>query len=328
MTSNYVGIDVAKDTLAVAFKDAKGQNEVITYANDKKGINQLKKRLEASTFCTMESTGVYSQNVAISLHESGYQVAVVNPLQIKRYSQTKLNRAKTDKADALMIAEFGERMKPRLYEPPQPFLRELQQQRICVRQLKKTIKQHSQQLHCLEQLNTVNKIALKITKDIIVYCETQLKKVEQEMETLMQNHSKALYDQLQSIPGISKKSATELIIISGSFKQFDNAKQFSAYIGANPSVHESGSSIRGSKGISRIGNTATRSMLYMCSLTACRNNKECKILYDRLVLAGKPKKVALIAVINKLIKQIFGLLRTDTHYQKDYEPKIKYKNPS
>jgi len=123
---------------------------------------------------------------------------------------------------------------------------------------------------------------------------------------------------LQTIPGISKKSALELIIVSGAFKNFTSAKQFSAFIGLCPCLNESGTSIRGYRGISRIGDKNIRATLYMCSLAAKVYNKACQELYERMVAAGKAKKVALVAVMNKLLKQVFGIVNSGEVYTSSY----------
>jgi transposase len=117
MEQIYIGIDVAKDSLVVA---TRLEGKVITslHNNDRKGINSFLKNLPAHSWCIMEATGVYSLRLAIALYENGIKVSVVNPLQTERFAQAKLKRSKTDKVDAALIAEYGERMQPKLYEPP------------------------------------------------------------------------------------------------------------------------------------------------------------------------------------------------------------------
>ena len=137
------------------------------------------------------------------------------------------------------------------------------------------------------------------------------------MEEIASAYCNDLFEQLQTIPGISKKTAIELIIVSGAFKNFQSAKQFSAFIGICPCINESGTSIRGYKGMSRVGDKYIRASLYMCSMNAIRYNKACKELYDRMVVSGKPKKVALVAVMNKLVKQVFGMVNSGTPYLAD-----------
>ncbi len=266
----------------------------------------------------MEATGVYSLQLAIALYEKGVKVSVVNPLQIKRFAQTKLKRTKTDQVDAGLIAEYGERMQPKLYEPPAPFMRQLQQQRMALKLLVKTKRSFLNQLHALTQLEEVNKEALKACKTVLKNIEKQIDLLEKQMQYLAEEHCRDLFTLLQTIPGISKKSALELIIVSGAFKNFTSAKQFSAFIGLCPCINESGTSIRGYRGISRIGDKNIRATLYMCSLAAKVYNKACQELYERMVAAGKAKKVALVAVMNKLLKQVFGIVRSGEVYTSSY----------
>lgn len=241
-------------------------------------------------------------------------MSVVNPLQIKRFAQTKLKRTKTDLVDAALIAEYGERMQPKLYEPPAPFMRQLQQQRMSLKLLVKTKRSFLNQLHALTQLAEPDKVALKACKTVLKSIEKQIKVLEDQMQQQAEEHCRDLFILLQTIPGISKKSALELIIVSGGFNNFTSAKQFSSFIGICPCINESGTSIRGYRGISRIGDKNIRATLYMCSMAAKVYNKGCRELYERMVRAGKAKKVALVAVMNKLLKQVFGIVRSGEVY--------------
>jgi transposase len=264
---------------------------------------------------------VYSVQLALALYEKGMKVSVVNPLQIKRFAQTKLKRTKTDLVDAALIAEYGERMQPKLYEPPAPFMRQLQQQRMSLKLLVKTKRSFLNQLHALTQVEEADKVALKACKTVLRSIEKQIKVVEDQMQQQAEEHCRDLFTLLQTIPGISKKSALELIIVSGAFKNFTSAKQFSAFIGICPCINESGTSIRGYRGISRIGDKNIRATLYMCSLAAKVYNKACQELYVRMVAGGKAKKVALVAVMNKLLKQVFGIVNSGEVYTPTFTTK-------
>ncbi len=143
---------------------------------------------------------------------------------------------------------------------------------------------------------------------------SQIKIMEKQMVDLANLNCKDLFLQLQTIPGISTKASLELIISSGMFKNFSSAKQFSSFIGICPAINESGKSIRGYRGITRIGSSHTRAILYLSTMNAFRYNTQCKELYDRLVAKGKPGKVALMAVANKLIRQAFGMVKSGEDY--------------
>ena len=166
-------------------------------------------------------------------------------------------------------------------------MRQLQQQRMSLKLLVKTKRSFLNQLHALTQLAEPDKMALRACKTVLKSIEKQIEELESQMQQQAKEHCQELYTLLQTIPGISKKSALELIIVSGGFNNFTSAKQFSAFIGICPCLNESGTSIRGYKGMSRIGDKNIRATLYMCSLTAKVYNKTCQELYERMLAAGK-----------------------------------------
>tara|TARA_R110002073_G_scaffold247619_3_gene410517 strand:- start:1381 stop:2352 length:972 start_codon:yes stop_codon:yes gene_type:complete len=322
MKKTYVGIDVSKDDFVVACRIENQTINTKVYENSKRGIKTFLKTIDEDCWCIMEATGIYHLSLALSISKNEIDVSVVNPLQIKRFAQTKLSRTKTDKVDAILIAEYGYRMQPKLYSPPEEFVQELRQLRSLVRMLKRNNGALSNQMHVLQRRDNTSKSALKICKSVIKLNNKEIKKIEDEMEMIIKEHCKDLYDQLCSIPSISKITATEFIIVSNAFKNFDTAKEFACFIGISPCINESGSSVRGYRGISRIGDAHTRSTLYMCAMMAKVCNKGCKDTFDRLVDRGKPKKLALIAVMNKLIKQAFAIVKSGNMYNENYQSKI------
>jgi transposase len=119
---------------------------------------------------------------------------------------------------------------------------------------------------------------------------------------------------LTSIPGIGLKTALFMIVITDGFDKFQNAKQLCSYIGITPTIRESGSSVRGRSRISKVGNKKLRNLLFLYSFAACKHNKGCKEIYERIVNKGKSKKLALIAVSNKLFKQSFAIAEFGNPY--------------
>ena len=127
---------------------------------------------------------------------------------------------------------------------------------------------------------------------------------------------------LTSIPGLGKKTATVLIILTGGFKKFDSARQLSAYVGLAPRIFHSGSSIKARSRICKMGMSRIRALLYLCAWSAKRYNKACRELYERLIAKGKAKKLALIAVANKLLKQAFAIAKSKQSYSSTYSKNI------
>ena len=322
MKKTYVGIDVSKDDFVVAYRIEDQPISTKVYQNNTKGIRSFLKTIDKNCWCIMEATGIYHLSLALAISKKDIDVSVVNPLQIKRFAQTKLSRTKTDKADAILIAEYGYRMKPKLYVVPEEFIQELKQLRSLVRMLKKSNRALLNQEHALNRRDNTNKLALKTCKSTKEFNLKKIKEIKDAMEKIVKKHCKEIYDQLCSIPSISMITATELIIVSNAFKNFDTAKEFACFIGISPCINESGSSIRGYRGISRIGDAHTRSTLYMCAMMAKACNKACRETFDRLVKRGKPKKLALIAVMNKLIKQAFAIVKSGSMYCENHQTKL------
>ena len=123
---------------------------------------------------------------------------------------------------------------------------------------------------------------------------------------------------LTSIPGIGQKTALFLIVVTDGFNKFETAAQLCSYVGITPTIRESGSSVRGRARISKVGNRKLRNLLFLCSFNACKHNKACKEVYERIVNKGKSKKLALIAVANKLLKQSFAIAKSGRPYDETY----------
>jgi transposase len=123
---------------------------------------------------------------------------------------------------------------------------------------------------------------------------------------------------LKSIPGLGVKTALFLIIATDGFSKFENVGQLCSYVGITPIIRLSGSSVRARSRISKVGNKKRRNLLFLCSFSACKHNKVCREIYERIVAKGKSKKLALIAVSNKLLKQAFAIAISRRPYDANY----------
>ncbi len=306
------GIDVSKDTIDVVC-----QKEHRVFENNKKGFKQFKKIIKDESLCIMEVTGIYHLQLATFLYKNDIDVAVVNPLSIKRFSQMHLRRNKTDKADAKMIALYGEKQEVSLWHP-----------------CEKRIEESKDISQALEQMVNIraglkNKIqALRIKKASSFLIEeiqfqidslsSTVKTLEDKLQELVKSYDQKLYSNILSIKGIGVRTAPLLIITSNGFRDFESAKQLISYYGLAPTETSSGTSIKGKRKISKMGNPLVRKKLYMCSLQASKYNKACRDLYQRLLAKGKPKNVALIAVANKLLKITFAIAKSGLPYDNEY----------
>ncbi|GIK69858.1 MAG: IS110 family transposase [Bacteroidota bacterium] len=312
---NYVGIDISKKSFDVAIRNEKGNYLHYKFSNDSEGFEKFFGLLNnENDSCVMEASGPYYLRLATFLYEKQVDVSVINPLVIRRFSQMRMMRTKTDKKDAVMIAEYGKTENPKIWEPEETYVLELKKMQAYVEQLNKSRTGFIRQQEAFKQ-NPVTCLAMNksITKTINLL-EKEIATIEIKMEAIVKEHHQKQFQQLQSIPGLGKKTSMQLIVLSGGFTKFENAKQLSSYVGLSPHIFESGTSVKGKAKICKMGMSRVRAMLYVCAWTAKKCNKACRELYDRLLKNGKAKKLALIAVANKLLKQAFAIATKNEFY--------------
>jgi transposase len=311
--TNYVGIDISK-----SFFDVFITGRHYQFSNDQEGFKALSKLLTADNQVVMEASGPYYLELACYLHAAGVRVSVMNPLVIRRYSQMRMARAKTDKKDARLIAEYGTTMNPPQWVPPQKHLVALQQLQATVAGLTRQRTSLSNQLQSFISSGLLETGLKQTIQKELVHLDRLTIKLSEQMEQIVEAHYKQLLTNLTSVPGIGKKTAMLLIIISSGFERFDDYRKLSSYIGICPRIFESGSSIKGKTRICKMGMSGIRALLYICSWSAKRYNKACRELYERLIAKGKAKKLALMAVANKLLRQAFAVAKKQSKYQENY----------
>lgn len=319
-TFNYVGIDISKLTFDVSLQEG-GKHLHKQFSNDTKGFKALTKCLSQDHCCVMEASGPYYLKLAFYLLDQGIAVSVVNPLIIRRFSQMRMMRAKTDKKDAAVIAEYGRTEKPVLWEKESEYSLELKQLQACQQLLNKNKGALIRQQQAFSANPVKNKVVSMGLKRQIRSIDSELLRIEREMLAIIEMHHKEQFAQLTSIPGIGPKAAMALIVLSGGFSRFSSAKQLSSYIGLAPRIFESGTSVKGKTKICKMGMSRIRAILYVCSWSAIKKNKACKELFERIVEKGKSKKLALVAVMNKLVKQAFAIATSGNYY---YEEKPNF----
>ena len=306
----YVGIDVSSKTLDVVTSTG----EYKQLSNDQKGFKELKKMLTPCSLVVMEATGVYHYSLALFLHKAKISVCVENGLRIKRFVEMDIKANKNDKADAQKICQYAMTQQVTLWQPAPEYIQQSEVIYQNILLFKKGLVQFKNRFHATERQENVPKIILKELKKKIKEHQDALKKLEAELEKIMLPHVKENIARLTSIPGVGKKTAIYVLLLTENFQKFPEAKHLISFVGLAPIEKRSGSSIRGRSSISKRGNPVLRNLLFMCSFNACKNNRKCKELYERLVAKGKSKKLALIAVGNKLIKQMFGLVKNELMY--------------
>ena len=148
------------------------------------------------------------------------------------------------------------------------------------------------------------------------------KKLDKELQAKLKEWQPELVALVSSVVGIGKRATTEIIIHTNGFENIDNYRQLISFLGLAPIENTSGTSIKGRTKICKQGGGKVRSIMYMCAMNAMKNNPACKELYDRLVAKGKHKIVALIAVCNKLLKQVFAVVQSNVAFDKNYTKNV------
>lgn len=306
----YVGIDVSKKTLDIAWLED-GKRIHFKTSNTTVGFEEITQRCPHKAHFVMEATGAYYLRFAFFLAKESCAVSVINPLTIKRFGQLKLRRAKTDKADAFLIAEYGMSLLPELWSPPKKAILEMQQLWSLAGKLTSQKLMLTNQLEAFSKSPAISSIVCGSIKNLVQSIKDEMGAIEDALTKLARDNYSREIEILESIPGIGRKSAQAMLIVSKGFKNFDNGRELCSFIGLTPRIAQSGTSLNSNKKITKMGQSKMRALLYMCALTAITKNAGCKQLYDRFVTRGKPKKVALIAVMAKLVRQAVTLIKQD-----------------
>ena len=314
----YIGCDVSKGKIDFSIKTNSG-NKGFTINNNSKDLTKFitKMTLNESLHFVCEATGVYHHILITCLASQGIAYSVVNPKKIANHGKTIMRRAKTDSVDAKIITDYAYRYEPTADKLPNTKLLKIQS-------ILKTIEDYYKELTALNNRykaysfsTFTDNIVLKSFERMIKYFETEIKLLENKAQNIITEVYPDELNRIRAIKGVGPRLAVTVLAFFGKFESFENSKQVIGFIGTDPSPHESGS-FKGTRRISRQGNKHVRSMLYMASLSAARFNKNCKALRDRLKEKGKAHKQIMVAVSNKLIRQIFAVLKYERVWDENF----------
>ena len=318
----YCGVDVSGDTLDVCYQTSDGIFEWSKCTNSTEGFLQIWKLTGKNYHFVMESTGVYQLPFCFFLESKKARYSVINALQIKRYIQMKLERNKTDKKDAFHICMYGADHNPECYKMPSHLYFECRAINNAIETLTTEITSFKNKLHSLSRLDIDTRVIVTGYKKILRDLQAELKKFEVELYKKLEAWQPAMVKQVRSVVGIGKRATAILIVTTQGFKHTQTYQQLISYAGLSPKEYSSGTSIRGKVRICKQGGSLLRHTLYMCALNAKQTNGACKELFDRLVAKGKNKKLAVIAVANKLLKQVFGVVKNECLFDRNYYKKV------
>ncbi len=312
--NEYFGVDISKDVFDV-YGSKSGHNQ---FRNDALGFKCFLKSLPKESLVIMEATGYYHYRLAQFLFKQHVLVSVVNPLSVKRFIQMKLAKVKTDKSDAKAICEYGQINEVPLYTALTGIQSEcLQLFRLLDSYLKKrTITKNK--LHGEKVLGIPSKHVYRSLNRNRKHLDNEISSLEERLLSLVEQDQHQQLTLLKSIPGMGVKTALFLIVVTDGFSKFEKSSQLCSYVGITPTIRQSGSSVRGRSRISKVGNKKLRNLLFLCAFSACKHNKGCREVYERIVNKGKSKKLALIAVSNKLLKQAFAIAKSGIPYDETF----------
>ena len=292
--TDHVGIDISKSKFDTRIS-GRPKGSVYEYTPD--GMKQFMKVLQKTQpkLICLEATGGLERKLVACLHKHGFPVAVVNPRQIRDFARAKNRLAKTDQIDAHTIMEFAQVMQPRIT----PSLTQVQQKmREFSARRQQASKMIIQEQNRLE--TTPDREVAKMISDSIQFYKKQLKHIEKKLKELIDadEESRERSEILQSVPGVAGTTAALLISDLPELGSL-NRKQIARLIGLAPTNRDSGT-LRGKRTIGG-GRVRIRNGLYMPTVTALNHNPRIKAFYKRLVENGKPKMVALVAAMRKLL---------------------------
>ena len=313
MDAIVVGIDVSKDRLDVAVRPS---GEVFAVARDADGLDALIAKLTplAAAAIAVEATGGYETVVAASLAAAGLPVVVVNPAQVRAFAQALGKRAKTDPIDAGVIAHFVEATKPSVRPLPDEATRLLADLVARRRQIVAMMGAERQR-----QKRLTNKRLQRSILRLLAALQKELSSLETDIDDAVRGSPawRDKEDLLVSVPGIGKIIARTLLAELPELGSLDRRK-IAALVGLAPWTRQSGKW----KGKSFIGGgrAGVRANIFLGAMTAARHNPGLKAFRDRLVQAGKPKLVALVATARKLLTILNAIVRDRRPWIKEVAP--------
>jgi len=306
----YVGIDVAKSSFEVAVT---GELQTLSLSNDEAGHSELCQVLVplAPRLVLLEATGGYEQDLALALAAAGLRVSVVNPRQARDFARCVGKLAKTDRIDAQALRAFAAMLDAQGHEPRA--LADEQQ-----RELTALVVRRRQLVGMLvaerQRLAVAHPRAKRSILQIMDAIAAQLHDVDGELKVHIRAHHADLARLLTSVKGVGPTTASTLLAQLPELGKL-NRKQITSLVGLAPINRDSGT-LRGQRHIFG-GRADVRRVLYVAALVGTRFNPVLKAFYARLLAAGKPKKVALVACMHKLLVILNAIARTKSPWNSE-----------
>jgi transposase len=330
MATVYLGVDIAKATFEAALWSGQGPQRLKSFPNTQAGFDQLAHALQQATeglgpvrcHLVLEPTGGYELGLALWALEHGWEVSRPHPRHVRDFARGLGQRAKTDRIDALTLARYGAERQPSRWAPLPSEVSELESLLSRQRELEQMLGQEKRRQQALSGRPGVAAHVPKSHQQLIETLEQTLKGLAKEIKSHLKQHPhlKEAAKRLEQVPGVGKRNVLWLLVLLVKWETrtegAGSAKSLVAFAGLDPSTHESGTSVRGRRSISRQGDRRLRALLYMSALGAIRGKNELRRFYQGLVGRGKAKKAALVAASRKILVWAWAVYRD----QADFRP--------
>ena len=307
----FIGIDVAKAELVIA---ARPNGECWTVANDERGVKTLLDRLttDKPELIVLEATGGYELLGVAALAAAALPVVVVNPRQVRDFARSTGQLAKTDGIDAEVLALFAERVRPAVRPIADDAARELDALLARRRQLLEMLQAEKNRLG--QVFGRGQRLVQKSLKAHITFLERELRIADTDLGTMVRESPawRERDDLLQSVPGVGRVVSLTLLADLPELGRLSR-REIAKLVGVAPLSRDSGT-FRGRRFVQG-GRATVRAVLYMAALVATRRNAVIRVFYRRLIAAGKPKKLALVACMRKLLTMLNVIVRTNTPWR-------------
>lgn len=314
----FVGIDIAAKTFEMVWREQGKNAKPVSFAQSTEGHAKVIRTLKALNprHIVMEATGIYYLDLAVALANAGLPVSVINPKSYHHFAQLKLAGSKTDGIDSALLAEYGERISPPLWTPPNTSrlaLRDLARQ---LNRLTGARTQAKNRLHALKAKGMTLPLLIEDEQEGIALLERRIERLQQAALDLLAE-SEDLSAQLKALcaaKGIATTSAIALLGEMCVLPAHLKAAQVSRYAGLDVRLSQSGTSVNRPARLSKAGNAYLRAALYMPAMCAVRHDLRTKAFYDSLVARGKKKIQALCAVMRKYLTGLWACIQHHTHF--------------
>ena len=322
-TYDYIGVDVSKAVLDIAYL-SEGSWQKGQISNTVDAIRAwLCSLASADTCLVLEPTGTYHDKLLSVASEESVALVLVNPLRSHYYMQAEGHLHRNDSQAARSLAQLAQEKQLLPTQVPDPMKKQRKQLHMALKALSKQRRMLKNQLHALAQLYQAHPRVQKSLETTLETVETQIGVIEEELHGLDEAEPEALGKLIQSVVGIGPGSLRQIRLHLGDLSQFQSAKQLLKFAGVAPARHQSGSSVYSKARITKQGPSQLRATLYMAARAARKHNLACKELYLRLRKRGKPHKLAMIAVVAKMLTQVFAVVKSGVEFDNQFY--LKYR---